>query len=158
MEECRRAALLHLHEGKRTLSSHTRAHALNTDTHGSILCCKWAVASPCIIHSGRVIEAWFNSTKAARAGEICLTKPWHTHSGSHMLSHTLIFGGGNLPGFGKRQGHERGFPRQSNPLTNSHVRTTALLFAHILRHTPTSYEAVFKSHKGRFNNNNVVRQ
>ena len=62
---------------RRMVQPHTHTLCLShTHTHTGLL---WVLGSEqlllCIIHCVGVIEAWFNSTKAARAGQICLTKP-----------------------------------------------------------------------------------
>lgn len=52
-----------------------------------------------------------------------------THTGAHMLSHTLIFGGGNLLGFGRKTGTREGAsPVKANPPhTHTHTRIVVLI-------------------------------
>lgn len=51
-----------------------------------------------------------------------------THTGAHMLSHTLIFGGGNLLGFGRKTGTREGAsPVKANPPIHTHTRIVVLI-------------------------------
>jgi len=72
-------------------------------THASILSCKWAVTSLTLF----TVAEWSKPGSIAlkrRTLERFVLQNLDTHRGAHMLSHTLIFGGGNLLGFGQKTG------------------------------------------------------
>lgn len=77
-----------------------------------------------------------------------------THTGAHMLSHTLIFGGGNLLGFGRKTGTREGASpvKANSPHTHTHTHTHRCTYSGLytrIRCIGKHCKCMFNSHKMR---------
>lgn len=128
MEERRTTALLHLQEGKRSILSEERARP---HTPIGVPGCKWAVASLTLF----TVAEW--SKPGSIALKRCTLERFvlqnldthihiHTLTHRHMLAHTLIFGGGNLLGLGRKAGTREGASPDRATETDAYIHSVLM--------------------------------